>query len=191
MLPVGEISAASDLEDRSADDDELATRSRRANCSHRVRSEAWGVAGLLSIPNTLDLTARRAETMDAASSGDEGLLFVRGLSRDAVEKLCERHDTAIAIVNPGDAFILGGSRMALEGLAREARAMNAARAVELPIATFQHDASTTSRLFKAPGIGWRAAHVEAEESSASFRVALRIYSSNLLQSFWVDLSRPD
>ncbi len=66
---------------------------------------AWGVAGLLSMTDTLDLVARRAEAMDAAASAGEGLLFVRGLSREAIDKLCERHDAAIAIVNPDDGLL--------------------------------------------------------------------------------------
>jgi malonyl CoA-acyl carrier protein transacylase len=68
---------------------------------------AWGVAGFLSMIDTLDLVARRAEVMDAASPPNDGLLFVRGLCRGVTEQMCERHDAAIAIVNPGNAFILG------------------------------------------------------------------------------------
>ena len=38
----------------------------------------------------------------------------RPLPRGTVDRLCERpHDAAIAIVDPGDAFVLGGSRAAL------------------------------------------------------------------------------
>lgn len=106
---------------------------------------AWGVAGFLSMTDTLDLIARRAEAMDAATSPGDGLLFVRGLSREIVDRLCERNDAAIAIVNPGDAFILGGSRAALEALAREAKAMNATRVVEVPVEVASH----TKRLAKA------------------------------------------
>ena len=68
---------------------------------------AWGAAGLFDDEDTLDLVAQRAEAMDAASPPGDGLLFVRGLSRDTVEGLCARHDAAIAIINPGDAFCLG------------------------------------------------------------------------------------
>ena len=99
---------------------------------------AWGVAGLLSASDTLDLVARRAEAMDAATFPGEGLLFVRGLPRDAIDGLCERHDAAVAIVNPGDAFVLGGSRVALNALAREARAMNATRVVDVPVEVASH-----------------------------------------------------
>jgi [acyl-carrier-protein] S-malonyltransferase len=99
---------------------------------------AWGVAGLLSMTDTLDLVARRAEAMDAASPIGDGLLFVRGLSRDIVDGLCEGHDAAIAIVNPGDAFVLGGNRAALDALAGEAKAMNAIRVVEVPVEVASH-----------------------------------------------------
>ncbi|HEY9212538.1 MAG TPA: malonate decarboxylase subunit epsilon [Ancylobacter sp.] len=99
---------------------------------------AWGVAGLLDMTDTLDLVARRADVMDAASPPGDGLLFVRGLHRDAVERLCERYEAAIAIVNPGDAFVLGGARAALDILAGEAKAMNAARVVDVPVEVASH-----------------------------------------------------
>lgn len=115
---------------------------------------AWGVGGLLGMTDTLDLVARRAEAMDAATSPGDGLLFVRGLSRDDVDRLCERYEAAIAIVNPGDAFVLGGGGTALKAVADEARAMNAARVIDLPVEVASH----TKRLVGA---------------SAEFRESLR------------------
>ncbi|MEI9888863.1 MAG: acyltransferase domain-containing protein [Rhizomicrobium sp.] len=115
---------------------------------------AWGVAGYLGMADTLDLAARRADAMDAASSPGDGLLFVRGLGRDAIDALCARHGAAIAIVNPGDAFVLGGSGAALDAVAAEAQAMNAARIVRLAVEVASH----TRRLAAA---------------SASFRETLR------------------
>lgn len=106
---------------------------------------AWGVAGLLDMTDTLDLVARRAEVMDAASPPGDGLLFVRGLPRKTIDKLCERHDAAVAIVNPGDAFVLGGNRAALNALADAARAMNATRVVDVQVDVASH----TKRLAKA------------------------------------------
>ena len=106
---------------------------------------AWGVAGLTTMTDTLDLMARRAEAMDAATLPGEGMIFVRGLPRDAIDRLCERHDAAVAIVNPGDAFILGGSRARLKALAADAKAMNAARVVDVPVEVASH----TRRLAKA------------------------------------------
>src|ERR1700754_626708 len=47
---------------------------------------AWGVAGLFAATDALDLVARRAEAMDAASPAGDGLMFVRGLSRDDIDR---------------------------------------------------------------------------------------------------------
>ena len=105
----------------------------------------WGVAGVLAQTDTLDLVTRRAEAMDTASSAGEGMLFVRGLSRQSVDRLCEQHDAAIAIVNPGDAFVVGGTLTALDALAREAQFMHAARVVAVPVEVASH----TPRLAKA------------------------------------------
>ncbi|WP_456617602.1 MULTISPECIES: acyltransferase domain-containing protein [unclassified Bradyrhizobium] len=109
---------------------------------------AWGAGGLLDASVTLDLAARRAEAMDAATHAGDGLIFVRGLSREEVGRLCERHGAAIAIVNPGDAFVIGGGREALGRLAKDARAMHAARIVALPVEVASH----TKRLAAASAV---------------------------------------
>ncbi|MEY9183827.1 [acyl-carrier-protein] S-malonyltransferase [Bradyrhizobium sp. USDA 326] len=108
---------------------------------------AWGVGGLFDATATLNLVARRAEAMDAATRAGDGLIFVRGPSRDEVDRLCERHGTSVAIVNPGDAFVIGGGREALSGLARDARAMHA-RIVALPVEVASH----TQRLSAASAV---------------------------------------
>ncbi len=115
---------------------------------------AWGVGGLLDATVTLDLVARRAEVMNAATRAGDGLIFVHGPSRDEVDRLCERHGTAVAIVNPGDAFVIGGGREALSDFVRDARAMHA-RIVALPVEVASH----TERL---------------AEASVAFREALRL-----------------
>ncbi|RXT35431.1 malonate decarboxylase subunit epsilon [Bradyrhizobium betae] len=99
---------------------------------------AWGVGGLFDAIATLDQVARRAEAMDAATQAGDGLIFVRGLSPDEVGRLCERHGAAIAIVNPGDAFVIGGDREVLGRIAADARAMRAARIVALPVEVASH-----------------------------------------------------
>jgi [acyl-carrier-protein] S-malonyltransferase len=106
---------------------------------------AWGVAGLFSMTDTLDLVARRAEAMDAVTPPNDGLLFVRGLPRDVIDGLCDRYDVAIAIINPDLAFILGGSRKALDSLAEAAKAMNASRVVDVSVEVASH----TKRLASA------------------------------------------
>jgi [acyl-carrier-protein] S-malonyltransferase len=101
---------------------------------------AWGVAGLIDATVTLDLVARRANAMDASGRPGDGLLFVRGLSCGAVEDLCHRHDAAIAIVNPGDAYVLGGAGAALNVIADVAKKMGAARVVRLAVNVASHTA---------------------------------------------------
>jgi [acyl-carrier-protein] S-malonyltransferase len=109
---------------------------------------AWGVGGLFDAIATLDLVARRAEAMDAATRAGDGLIFVRGLSREEIGDLCERHGAAIAIVNPGDAFVIGGGREALSRIAADAQAMHAARVVALPVEVASH----TKRLAGASAV---------------------------------------
>ncbi|HJZ17101.1 MAG TPA: acyltransferase domain-containing protein [Stellaceae bacterium] len=99
---------------------------------------AWSVAGLMDATMTLDLVSRRANAMDAPSRPGDGLLFVRGLPYGAVEDLCSRHDAAIAIVNPGDALVLGGPAVALDIIADVAKRMGAARAVRLAVNVASH-----------------------------------------------------
>ena len=106
---------------------------------------AWGVADLIAPKTVLDLTARRAEVMDAASTAGDGLLFVRGLSRGVIDYLCERHDIAVAIVNPGDAFALGGGCDALDAVAKDAEQRGAERVVRIGVKVASH----TQKLIKA------------------------------------------
>lgn len=109
---------------------------------------AWSVAGLIKPATALDLVAERAEAMDAATREHDGLLFVRGLSRAAIDGLCARHDAAVAIVNPGDGYVLGGD--GLDALAEEARRAGAAHVTRLAVDVASHTprleaASTTFR----------------------------------------------
>lgn len=108
---------------------------------------AWGVGRLIDGFRTLDFVAARTKAMDAANQGDEGTLFVRGLDLAAIDSLCANREAAIAIVNPGDAYVLGGRRPALAGIAAEALRSGAARAVTIPVEVASHtslmkDAST-------------------------------------------------
>lgn len=106
---------------------------------------AWGVAGIWSSERTLQLTAVRAEAMDAAGGRDDGLGFVRGLSRDRMETLVDRFDCAVAIVNPGLLFVFGGARADVERCCNAALEQGASAA--RPIAV--HVASHTPRLSRA------------------------------------------
>jgi [acyl-carrier-protein] S-malonyltransferase len=99
---------------------------------------AWGCAGLFSPQATIELARERAALMDAASGPDDGLAFVRGLGRDAVDGLCARHAAAIAIVNPGGVFVLGGARENLRALCTEALSLGAANAAPLKVNVAAH-----------------------------------------------------
>lgn len=99
---------------------------------------AWSVAGLIGPQDTLDLAAARAEAMDAASRGGEGMLFVRGLGLAAISRLCDGRDAAVAIVNPGEACVLAGQRAALQQIGAEALHLGAARVVAVAVNVASH-----------------------------------------------------
>lgn len=108
---------------------------------------AWSLAGLFEPAEALRLAGLRAEAMDAAAQGDEGLLFVRGLDPARVDALCAEHGAFVSIVNPGDAVVVGGTAPALDRIAAAAPALGAARVVRLGV----HIASHTPRLAAACG----------------------------------------
>jgi [acyl-carrier-protein] S-malonyltransferase len=106
---------------------------------------AWGVAGLLSPQSAVDLACVRAEIMDGATRAGDGLGFVRGLPRARVTAIGAEHDVEVAIVNPGDVFVVGGSRTSLQAFCEAVLAAGATRAGLLPVAVASH----TSRLDRA------------------------------------------
>jgi [acyl-carrier-protein] S-malonyltransferase len=99
---------------------------------------AWSIAGLIAETDALDLVTQRAEAMDATRKSEEGMLFVRGLSRAAIDELCARREAAIAIVNPGDAWVLGGQRSALDAISIEAVRLGASRVVPVAVRVASH-----------------------------------------------------
>jgi [acyl-carrier-protein] S-malonyltransferase len=99
---------------------------------------AWSVGGLIDATATLDLVARRAEAMDAASAPGDGLLFVRGLPLATMEALCKRRGASIAIVNPNGAYVIGGSGAELDAFADDAKASGAVRVVRIAVNVAAH-----------------------------------------------------
>lgn len=99
---------------------------------------AWGIAGLLAEDPLLALTARRAELMDRAGGEQDGLVSVRGLTRGQVEALARLKDIEIAIVNPGDAFILGGRAESVEAFRMAALEAGAQRSTVLAVSVASH-----------------------------------------------------
>ena len=99
---------------------------------------AWSVAGLFAPRDALVLTAARAEAMDAARHGVQGMLFIRGLSRAVIEGLLAGQDAAIAIINPGGAFVVAGTHAALQSIAAAAQRQGAARVVPVGVEIASH-----------------------------------------------------
>ncbi|MGU7775576.1 malonate decarboxylase subunit epsilon [Burkholderia sp. MR1-5-21] len=106
---------------------------------------SWSVAGLIDPHDALDLSDARARAMDAASGGDEGMAFVRGLSRDHLARLCANHDAAIAIASPGDAFVIAGRRDDVDAAAADAARDGAQRVAPVCVRIASH----TGRLASA------------------------------------------
>lgn len=99
---------------------------------------AWAIAGLFTPMSALDLAAKRAEAMDAASTPGDGLLFVRGLTGATIRALCARHGVAVAIVNPNDAVVLGGAGPALDAAMEGAQREGADRVVRIGVKVASH-----------------------------------------------------
>lgn len=109
---------------------------------------AWGVAGAWDMASTVDAVLARAAAMDEVSPAGDGLLFIRGMPRKGIEQICSAYDVAVAIVNPQDAFVLGGARGALLSAADEARRRGATRVAAIPVQVASH----TPRLAAATAI---------------------------------------
>jgi [acyl-carrier-protein] S-malonyltransferase len=99
---------------------------------------AWGVAGLLDYQSVFDLDAQRASAMDKATTQPSGLVAIHGLKRDAVDRICKARRTYVAIVNAQDRMLVGGTRVALDAVVRDARVAGAERITMLPVAVPSH-----------------------------------------------------
>jgi [acyl-carrier-protein] S-malonyltransferase len=99
---------------------------------------AWSVAGLFAPRDALALTVARAETMDTARHGPQGMLFIRGLSRSVIDDLLVGQAAAVAIVNPGNAFVVAGAQAALQAIAPAARRLGAVRVVPVGVEVASH-----------------------------------------------------
>ncbi|MBR8253665.1 acyltransferase domain-containing protein [Burkholderia ambifaria] len=112
---------------------------RRCVAGYSVGEVAsWSVAGMIDPHDTLDLADARARTMDAASGGDERMAFVRGLTRARLAQLCDGRDAAIAIVNPGDAFVVAGRQADVAAVADDAARDGALRVAPVCVRIASH-----------------------------------------------------
>jgi [acyl-carrier-protein] S-malonyltransferase len=110
---------------------------------------AYGCAGALEFTLMLQLARRRALLMDACEPARGGMLALRGLSEEHVNALCTGRDASIAIANGDDHFVVGGTRDALDAIARQAIEQGASTAKRLPVSVISHTAalSEAARLF--------------------------------------------
>lgn len=123
---------------------------------------AYGCAGALEPVETVRLANRRAALMDDASPTGCGLLAVTGLNRAAIDALCNTHGAYLAIDNGPAHSIVGGTAVALDGVAASAAQAGAATrtlAVSVPahtpllggaVALFADELERSA--LKAPGV---------------------------------------
>ncbi|KVG62007.1 malonate decarboxylase subunit epsilon [Burkholderia pseudomultivorans] len=118
---------------------EAAWPRRRCVAGYSVGEVAsWSVAGIVDPHDALDLAAARAQAMDAASDGDERMAFVRGLSRAQLAQLCDGREAAIAIANPGDAFVVAGPQADVDAVANDAVHAGAQRVAPVCVRIASH-----------------------------------------------------
>ncbi|MBR8185031.1 malonate decarboxylase subunit epsilon [Burkholderia ambifaria] len=112
---------------------------RRCVAGYSVGEVAsWSVAGMIDPHDALDLADARARAMDAASGGDERMAFVRGLTRAQLARLCDGREAAIAIVNPGDAFVVAGRQADVAAVADDAARDGALRVAPVCVRIASH-----------------------------------------------------
>ncbi|MBR8233586.1 acyltransferase domain-containing protein [Burkholderia sp. AU42008] len=99
---------------------------------------SWSVAGMIDPHDALDLADARAREMDAVSGGDERMAFVRGLTRAQLAQLCDGRDAAIAIANPGDAFVVAGRQADVDAVADDAARAGALRVAPVCVRIASH-----------------------------------------------------
>ena len=131
---------------------------------------AWGVAGLLTGAAALDLVEARAVLMNEARHGEQGMLFVRGLPRTRVDACCAGRNAAVAIINPGDALVLGGARADLETIAQDALQQGASRVVPVGV-----DVASHTRLMAAAVAPFRE-RLAAAAAAPAPRPGVRLFS---------------
>ena len=99
---------------------------------------AWGIAGVLDAEDVIRLAAKRASTMDEATTQASGLAAIRGLSRHQLESLCRAHHCHVAIINGPDQILVGGTRGSLNAFIKDAEAHGAQHTAMLPVAVASH-----------------------------------------------------
>jgi len=129
---------------------------------------AWSIAGIWTADEALRLTDRRARLMESAAERDGRLGYVRGLDRDALQRLAAKHRCEIAITNPGLVFVVGGAERDVIDLCHEATAQGAGRAGLLAVKISSH----TSQLEQASEPFQQALRSSRHAAIAGHRILL-------------------
>jgi [acyl-carrier-protein] S-malonyltransferase len=106
---------------------------------------AWSIAGIWTAEEALRLTDIRARLMENVAAPGGRLGYIRGLDRNTLERLLEKHHCEIAITSPGDLFVVGGAEQDVTDLCHEAAAQGTARSGLLAVKIASH----TARLERA------------------------------------------
>lgn len=101
---------------------------------------AWSIAGIWTAEEALRLTDIRARLMENASAPGGRLGYIRGLDRNALQRLLAKHRCEIAITNPGGLFVIGGAEQDVTDLCNEAAAQGTARSGLLAVKIASHTA---------------------------------------------------
>ena len=105
---------------------------------------ACSAAGAFSASAGLDLCAKRAALMDAAVSGEQGMLAVLGLDEALVESMAAAAGLSVAIRNAPRHLVVAGPRPGLLAVAEQFTAAGASRLVHLAVRTPSHTPQLTS-----------------------------------------------
>jgi [acyl-carrier-protein] S-malonyltransferase len=97
-------------------------------------------AGAFSAADGIALCAERAALMDAAASGEHGMLAVLGLDEALVETMAVQAGLAVAIRNAPRHLVLAGPRAGIAAIAEPLLAAGASRLVPLAVHTPSHTA---------------------------------------------------
>lgn len=115
---------------------------------------AYGVAGALSVEETLRLACRRAALMDAAAATQadgSSLLAIRGLNAARIDALCNDYGIEIAAINGRNHFVLGGANTNLLSARAAAAAQGATLVRQLDVALASH-----TSLLRTAGTAFRS-----------------------------------
>lgn len=93
---------------------------------------ALAAAGALSLEEGCEIVCARGKFMQEDSEkSDMGMISIVGLTEEAIDEICKKTNTVIALKNAPSAFVVGGPRSAFETVEKEAAIRNARKTIRL------------------------------------------------------------